>query len=228
MISVLIKWWTQSNVEVSLAGVKSDKRIAFQRGLPQGAPESPAIFVAVSDHVLGNLDNGWRNRNTGWKLDNIHLTSIAYADDICFLASSKKDLELMVKEGIDGFLAAGLETGFYKTFWTSTAHSPNASLRIDGHAIPWTEKITFVGAKLHLCGNSDSAMTNRLQQATGVFVEWSSILCDSSLDLSKRILCFKASVLSSLAWQSGSWTLTENRMHIWLPGVRGSMPACSG
>ena len=56
-------------------------------GRPHGAPESPANFVAVSDHVLGNLDAGWRNRNIGWKLDNIHLTSIVYADDVYLLAS---------------------------------------------------------------------------------------------------------------------------------------------
>ena len=52
------------------------------RGLPQGTPESPAIFVAVSDHVLGNLDAGWRNRNIGWKMVNVHLTSIAFADHL--------------------------------------------------------------------------------------------------------------------------------------------------
>ena len=209
LISILNKWWTQSSVEVSLAGIKSDKRIAFQRGLPQGAPESHAIFVAISDYVLGKLDDGWRNRNIGWKLDNIHLTSIAYADDICLLASSKKDLELMVKECIDGFLAAGLETGLDKTFWTSSTQSPNTNLKIGEHAIPWTEKITSVGAKIHLCGNSESAMTNRIQKATGVFEKWSSILCDKSLDLTKRHGCFKASVLSSMAWQSGLWNLTK-------------------
>ena len=33
LISVLNKWWIQSNVEVSLAGVKSDKRITFQSRL---------------------------------------------------------------------------------------------------------------------------------------------------------------------------------------------------
>ena len=87
--------------------------------------ESPAILVALSDHALVNLDAEWRDRNIGWKMDNIHLTSIAYADDICLLASNKKDLELMVKEciDIDGFLAAGLETGLDKTFWTSTTRS---------------------------------------------------------------------------------------------------------
>ena len=70
------------------------------------------MFVAVSDHVLGNLDAGWRNRNINWTMDNIHLTSTAYADDMCLLASSIKDLELKVKECIAGFLAAGLGNGF--------------------------------------------------------------------------------------------------------------------
>ena len=82
------------------------------------------------------------------EIDNIHLTSIAYADDICLLASSKKELELVVKECIDGFLAAGLETGLDKTFWTSSVHSPNASLRINEHEVPqrksrsWAQKFT--------------------------------------------------------------------------------------
>ena len=46
LLSVLNTWWTQSDVEVSLAGITSDKRISFQRGLLEGAPESLAIFVA--------------------------------------------------------------------------------------------------------------------------------------------------------------------------------------
>ena len=135
----------------------------------------------------------------------------------------------LVKECIDGFLAAGMGTGLDKTFWTSTTHSPNASLRLDGHAIPWTEKITFVGAKLRLCGNSDSSMTNRLQKATGVFEKWSSILCDKSLDLLKRIPLFQGvGVLQSCM---AKWIMDfdeKNRRHILLPGVRGSTPRMLG
>ena len=83
-------------------------------------------------------------------MDNIHLTSIAYADDICLLASSKKVLELMVKECIDGFLVAGLETGLDETFWTSTTRSPDATLNVDEHMVSWAEKITHVGANIQI------------------------------------------------------------------------------
>ena len=64
-------------------------------------------------------------------------------------------------------------------------------------------------------------MTDGLQKATGVFEKWSSILVDKSLDLSKRILCFKASVLSSLGWKSGPWTLTKKQeVHLASWGAR--------
>ena len=36
---------------------------------------------------------------------------------------------------------------------------------------------------------------------TVVTDKWSSILCDTTLDLTKCILCFRASVLSSLGWR---------------------------
>ena len=86
--------------------------------LPQGAPESPAIIVAVSDHVWENVDAGQRNRNIGWQMDNIHFTSIAHADGTCLFASSKKDL--VVRDAFSGFLSAGLETGPDINFWTKT------------------------------------------------------------------------------------------------------------
>ena len=84
-------------------------------GGPRATLRSPARSPRVV-YVLENLDDGWRNRNIRWKMDNTHFTSIAHADDICLLASSKKDLELMVKECIDGSQAAGLETVLDKTF----------------------------------------------------------------------------------------------------------------
>ena len=84
-------------------------------------------------------------------------------------ASNKKDLEVIVKECIGDFLTAVTEKGLDKTLWTSTTRSPDATLNVDGHMLPWAEKITYVGANIHLCSNSGSAMTNRLQKGTDVF-----------------------------------------------------------
>ena len=120
-------------------------------------------------------------------MGDIYLASIAYANDICLLASNQNDLQLMVKECIAGYKASGLETGMDKTFWTSTVPLTDSSLNTRSR-----------GQKQLLMSVRGSAMTNRLQKATGVFEKWSSVLRDTILDLIKRILCFKASVLSSL------------------------------
>ena len=109
--------------------------------------------------------------------------------------SRRRRLSSCVKQKRPRALGEGMHCWLQgnKTFWTSTARSPTAALNIDGHSIPWAGKITYV------C-NSGSAMTNRLQKATGVFEKWSSILRDTTLDLTKRILCFRAA-LYSLGWQ---------------------------
>ena len=144
-------------------------------------------------------------------MDNAAVTSIAYADDICLLASSKEDLETMIKDCMKGFEEAVLETGLNKTFWTSSQRTPEETLRVNEHTMKWSESITFVGAKIEMVSHSSASMVNRIQAASSVFEKWRSILCDTKLDLQKRVKCFKTSVLSSLQWQSGSWTLTKGQ-----------------
>ena len=139
-----------------------------------------------------------RNRNVGWTTDNIYITNIAYADDISLLAPCKEDLELMEKECIAGFDAAGLEIGMNKTLWS--------------------EKITYVGAQIHLCSNSGSAMTKRLQKAKGVFEKWSNILCDTTLDLTQtNPLLQSVSALQSRMAERLLDPLQKDRNLIWLP-----------
>ena len=137
------------------------------------------------------------------------MTCIAYADDICLFASSKAALETMISDCIRGFEKAGLSTGLDKTFWTSTSCTPNETMSVSGHTLKWSEHITFVGAKVQMCRHSGLTMAHRIQAATSVFEKWSSILCDATLPLEQRVKCFRSSVLSSVQWQSGSWTLTK-------------------
>ena len=70
-----------------------------------------------------------------------------------------------------------------KTFLTRTTRSPNATLNVEGHAIPW-RRITYVGAKIHLCSNSASAMTNsRNGQAHSATPLWT---CQKESSASER------------------------------------------
>ena len=52
LIAVLVAWWSQSEVSVRLQSVSSHRKIRVQRGVPQGAPESPLVFVMTTDCAL--------------------------------------------------------------------------------------------------------------------------------------------------------------------------------
>ena len=141
----------------------------------------------------------------------LHFTSIACADGSCPLASSKEDLELMERECIAGFEAAGLETGMDKT-----KHSPITD-SFSEHQRP-LEK---------LCSNSGSAMTNRnrQQKAKSMFERWSNIRFDTNPG-SDKTHSLRQSV-RALQPAVAERLLDPCRNVIWLLGERGSTRACS-
>ena len=51
-----------------LGGVCSPE-VGLERGLPQGAPESPLVFVLITELVLRPLLLNWRQRGSVWRLD---------------------------------------------------------------------------------------------------------------------------------------------------------------
>ena len=54
-VAALCSWWCWSSLEVRLGHVISDRRISVDWGGPQGAPESPLVFVMVTDEILGGF-----------------------------------------------------------------------------------------------------------------------------------------------------------------------------
>ena len=58
LVAVLCSWWCCSSLEVRLGHVTSDRCISVDPGVPQGAPESPLVFVMVADEILGGSRAG--------------------------------------------------------------------------------------------------------------------------------------------------------------------------
>ena len=62
LVAVFCVWWCCSSLEVRLRHVTSDHCVLVDRGGPQGAPESPLVFVMVADEILGGLRPSWERR----------------------------------------------------------------------------------------------------------------------------------------------------------------------
>ena len=85
-------------------------------------------------------------------------------------------------------------------------------MRAGEHDVLWERTLTFVGCELEPSGHSGAALAHRIVKANGVFSAWRSILLNPKIPLRTRAAAFGISVVSSLLWQAGNWTLTESEL----------------
>jgi hypothetical protein len=170
-IAVICSILRQSQASFKLGHV-STNFVSMLRGLPQGAPESPRIFVLVMELVLRPLLHKWRSRGSGWCLDSLWLAAVCFADDVVIVSSSLVDLCRMAEEFALTLSEVGLEVGAKKCHWTSYPPLPSQKLPLHGASLDWEAQINFVGAVLNFAGNDGLAMELRLVQAEKAFHRW--------------------------------------------------------
>jgi hypothetical protein len=180
--------------------VSSDD-IPMDRGLPQGAPESPLIFTMIMDMVIRALEPQWREKGYGFYIDKFRLTAVCYADDIVLAASSKEHLEAMISDVINALGKIGLGVAAEKTHWTSTPQMPEQTLRVEAEEVAWEDSLTFVGTVVDLSGNAGPAILYRMAQANKAFAKWKEVLTCSWIPKAQRIKLLPKSVWSSLLWR---------------------------
>jgi len=183
----------------------------MHRGLPQGAPDSPLLFVLVTEMVLRPLLQKWRERQGGWNFSGFLLAAVCYADDIIILSGNKADLQRMVLELIDAFSLVGLDVSTDKCHWTSYPAKPEEKLKFNEDRVKWEPLLTFVGTILNFNGNDSAALEYRLAQGTKVFHKWKAIVTCREAPLVARIQLTIATVFSAVLWLSETWHLTKRQ-----------------
>ena len=176
-VALLARMLSMARMAFSMGGLTSDQ-VPLQRGVPQGAPESPLAFILVVERVMRPLLTVWRAAGHGWLLDAFWMASVGFADDVVLVSHSKESLEEMVSQTIDGFAAAGLEVGTAqgKSHWTCFPPSPGCTLSVGGVDLPWESKLTYVGTQITPLNQSENAMVYRMAQATKTYGRWREVL----------------------------------------------------
>ena len=167
---------------------------------PQGAPESPLVFVLITELVLRPLISRWKARGSGWRLDDFWLSVVCYADDILLISSCKEDLLRMMQEVREGFVQVGLDIGPEKTHWASYPCKEGECLEFQGINVIWEPTLTFVGTVLDFSDGDGKSVDYRIAQAHKALGRWRTILrCRQISCMKKATLVYKA-VFAAVLW----------------------------
>ena len=207
-IALFCSLMMRSTMAFTLGGVQS-LSVILERGLPQGAPESPLLFVMITGLVLRPLLARWRDRGSGWTMDSLFVGAVCYADDIVLLSSRKEDLHQMIQEVIHGFGEVGLSIGAAKTHWTSLPSMPGETLEVLDVQVRWEPDFTFIGTVIDLLGSDAKAIDHRIAQATKSWGQWKGLTVCRNISPMKRCWLVYRAVFASLLWMSQCWVPTQ-------------------
>ncbi|KAA5570543.1 hypothetical protein F3G14_19155, partial [Acinetobacter baumannii] len=100
--------------EGSVSQVKLETRgpdIPIRRGVRQGDPLSPKLFIMVLQHVFDNIN--WQAE--GIRINKDRLTHLRFADDIVLFSETSKGLERMITSLNEESEKVGLKMNENKT-----------------------------------------------------------------------------------------------------------------
>ena len=206
--ALIAKAWSLSKVRARLA-TKTSEPVNLERGLPQGAPESPIIFAMILECVVRRCEEKWAVKGWGFWLDGMRWVSACYADDIFLISVKKRDLEAMIKDITTELEVVGLGLGANKTRWSSYPAKSGEVLHIGSEQIQWEQVLISVGMALDLSGSSWAAVRNRLNQGAVAMRKWSPTFRLKSVNGKTKLNLMVTSVWASVLWGSALWTMTK-------------------
>ena len=161
LVAVLCSWWCCSSKEVRLGHVTSDRCISVDRGVQQGACESPLVFVMVADEILDGLRPSWERRNFAWSCDEVSLSLGVFAQ-MCvapFVAWRPRSEPVMF-------------VGLDKTHWSSSIGMNGENLAVRDQSVVWERKLEFILSVIEPGAHSGGSVRHRSQNSSSVFCKW--------------------------------------------------------
>ena len=237
----LLKTLYSNQVATVSAGIDS-RAFALERGVKQGDPISPLLFLAVMEVIFRRLKKKWNKLNVrrrgpyyGIVVDRETdpLSNLRFADDVLLFASAPGDIGKMINDLCLEAAKYGLKLHMGKTVvLTNRGAGRPASINCGAQVVKVvgaddTEK--YLGHKLSLSEFHATEFANRMASAWASFFKLKDVLCNRKVPLKDRIKLFECSVTPCALYASGTWattaemvrklSTTRRKMLRWMVGI---------
>ena len=136
---------------------------SFKRGVFQGDPLSPIIFLLVFNPILQYLTE---NSKFGYKLQDQNFITLPFADDFCLITTDKRTHQRMIKKIDENINSMGmmLKPSKCRSFSLKGGKPAKEIFKINDHPVPSIadEEQKFLGRVIFYSGKSDTVPANAI------------------------------------------------------------------
>lgn len=199
-INILKHLYEKSHSRVQLEDLGPP--IKIERGVRQGDPLSPRLFIAVLETVISKLN--WKN--LGINIKGKYLSHLRFADDIALLTDSHKDLQYMISTLHKASKEVGLEINLNKTkVMTNSSHKP---LKLEDIQLEYVSDYIYLGKQISFnAQNNQQEVDRRVQKTWNKFWSYKEVLKGNfPVELKRKIM--NSYLLPSLTYACQTWKFT--------------------
>lgn len=177
--------------------------INIERGVRQGDPLSPKLFIAVLESIFKKLD--WANK--GIYINGHYANHLRFADDIVIMAETAKDLGDMMKSLDCESSKIGLEMNASKT--KILTNYREHSITIKNNNIEYVNNYIYLGKQISFkTSNNEEEVTRRINTTWKKFWALKEILKGNySLHMKKTV--YDTCLLPCLLYGCQTWIFTS-------------------
>lgn len=192
----------------------------INRGVRQGDPLSPKIFIALLESIIGKLD--WRY--LGLNIDGSYLSHLRFADDLVLLSESSSQLQLMMESLHSASIEVGLEMNIAKTMaMTNTLKNP---IKVNNKLLEYTESYVYLGKRVSFDKkNNELEIERRIQHTWNRYWSLKEIF-KNSIPTSFKTKVMNSTLLPCLTYGCQTWKFTtkiKNKINACQRGMERSM-----
>lgn len=190
------------------------EEVEICRGVRQGCVLSPLLFNLYSEAIMSEALEGLE---IGVKINGKVVNNLRYADDTVLIASSEKDLQILVNRVSECSLKAGLSINVSKTKFlvASGNRDLNPKFQVGGTDLERVRMYKYLGAWVNEEWDCEQEIRTRIEIARACFKRMDKVLCSRNLSIKLRVRMLHCYVWPVVFYGSEAWTLkadTQKRL----------------
>ena len=210
-VTLIQQMYENSTCQVIHDG-KLSETFEVKTGIRQGCILSPLNFIMVIDWIMRETVKQGQN-GIQWTFTK-QLDDLDFADDICLLSHSHKQMQKKSSKLTQGAEKTGLKITIQKTKLLKVNSTQPAKVQLKGKYIEENNKFTYLGSVVTDKEGTDEDVKNRTGKAKHAFSILKTVWNTPSFSTRNKIRIFNTNVKSVLLYGSETWRVTKTTTRV--------------